>query len=601
MMSNSQEPATTKKRVRKARVVAESPPLADDDDAMDFDLPPPVMSSGVGVEYAVAGAVSAAAQKAEAVSAAAGGEEPVVVVVKRKRVPPKKAGGGGSGAGPSSGDALPIGGGAAGYAAAAMSGGDDLIDAATFTAGSVAGGRGFGFGRMMPHPVPVAEDVGARAKSPSRRAKSPSPPSPKRATSPKRRRADVMIGGGEVPPSPKTFVTWSESLPVPSVDVAANPKANQEAFIRGFRNYIYILVSAVYDDSDVTQRVVAPANLALFLRAFTDVTFASNNYETLEKIGDLVMGTAFAKHVYAKMPKVTPQEMTNLSSNLLSKRFQSQISTDLKMHQWVLLGESEAADREAASTPSVREDVLEAFFAALSGVADRVHADYVKEGNFEKAVVSAPCGSEIARRMVDFMFDHYGLKPEMMKDAPQTILNNVGTLFGLRKYGISFLPKGKSRLVGPRPYSVVIPEQLRAALASEGIIVDGDLLSSPEGHATRAEAAEAALEKLQEAGMTEDWMHSYRERTRFGGIDPKIVEEAMAIVRRRFQRTERDFVKPMFKIPSKSIQEDGLLSVIFVISDSNDVEHTLGSATGYSITKTKERVLAEFIRKNTGS
>lgn len=426
-------------------------------------------------------------------------------------------------------------------------------------------------------PLPKVKMVVAAAEPRQPPVASMAAPPLSPSSSPKK--VKTSFGGGKV----LSFDEWTALLPTPAPATSADPMSYQTEWLGSFQRYIYVVLASVYTDDRVRSMAVESDMLRIWRRAFTDRSFASDNYETLETIGDKALSVAFAKYVYAKKPNVTPRELSNFIMYYMSNRFQPVISADLKMDSWILFGKEVAKERVSATTKSIKEDIFEAFCGALEAVATLVHAKLVERGEYEVAALHAPSGGDALRRFVETLFNHYGLNDKFSRNAAKTTIGEIGTIFGLRTRNVYFSS-------GASGYSVVVPEDLAVALeATEGV-------SSPlprvlvSGYPSEEEAANAALEVLESYGIDDRWLATRREEK---GLDFIVASVRDALV----SLTKAYYPKLVFEIPISSKSADGSFTMILTGVTQTDQKNVLASGRGTSVTELKTRLANEVIQK----
>lgn len=545
------------------------------------DLPPPVVSSGEGVPFQIIGSsasVAKAPRKRAAAAAAAAAEDSDSQQPKKQRKPRSLKVVTEGGAAAAESDTAPVK--APSLRPRSTAGGAAVVRIRDDLDAPLVPLSRSGDGELplpkvrAPRPVPTVLTSPTVPTTPTLLENVPAiaPPS-----SPKKIR--MSLGGGKV----LSFDEWTASLSTPSDAVAANPVAFQMEWLGGFQRYIYMLLASVYTNDAVRAMAVESDMLRIWRRAFTDRSFASDNYETLETIGDKALSVAFAKYVYAKKPGVTPRELSNFIMYYMSNRFQPIISADLKMDAWILFGKEVAKERVSATTKSIKEDIFEAFCGALEAVATLVHSKLVDRGDYETAALHAPSGGDAMRRFVETLFNHYGLNDKFSRNAAKTTIGEIGTIFGLRNRNIYFaqLPSG---------FSVVIPEELAVVLEStEGVVgpLPRVLVS---GFASEEEAANAALEVLESVGIDDRWISTRREEKGLEFIAPAVRDTLVAL-------TKSQYPKLVFEIPISSKSADGSFTMVLTGVTREDVRNVLASGRGVSVSELKTRLSNEVIQK----
>lgn len=109
---------------------------------------------------------------------------------------------------------------------------------------------------------------------------------------------------------------------------------------------------------------------ALFDRALTHASiFAESrepvrDYESLEFLGDAVLGLAVGHWLYQKTPDRTPGEYSRMRAGLVNRRSLARVARHINLGPWIRLGKGEelSGGRERAALLS---DCLEALIGAL--------------------------------------------------------------------------------------------------------------------------------------------------------------------------------------------------------------------------------------------
>ena len=175
-----------------------------------------------------------------------------------------------------------------------------------------------------------------------------------------------------------------------------------------------ILSDAVPDDNKpYIEKIVGPGTIDIFMRALTSKDIEPNplkNYESFEKLGDRIMGEKFASYLLDRFPAINESQMNDLARVYVSNTEQASISSKL--------GLPKLANRlgVVVEDPHFREDLLEAFFAAIQLACEK---------SFNYSV-----GSIICYNMVKYIYTPYQLtladavRPQ--KNPVKEILEKVG-------------------------------------------------------------------------------------------------------------------------------------------------------------------------------
>lgn len=135
-----------------------------------------------------------------------------------------------------------------------------------------------------------------------------------------------------------------------------------------------ILVRANVDPNDVAPLMNQEALLDYWVPAFTHSSVDANkNYEKLEFYGDKALQYAFMSYIRQRFKnELNPDKLTLVLNKYMSTMFQAKLASDLgldKLIRYDLNAPDDAKTKKPIGV-KVREDVLEAFFGALSTLAD---------------------------------------------------------------------------------------------------------------------------------------------------------------------------------------------------------------------------------------
>lgn len=366
------------------------------------------------------------------------------------------------------------------------------------------------------------------------------------------------------------YEEWVSDLPTPHPDEAADPRGHSKGWFQGFQRYIDHLLRAVYRDPAVRKIATAPELMDIWRRAFTESSFGADSYEEFETIGDKGLGYTFARYVYSRQKNVSPMVLSNYMTYYMSKQNQPKLATALKMDKWILFGEKQASEREESATPSIREDVFEAFAASIIAVGNAVHSFLISEKRYQEAVEQAPIGTECLQRFINTLFDgRGGLDTKWAITAPKTTLLEIASIFGLRKrYPIEFMKPSKPG----GNYTVILPDKLSEVLVQNGIKkLPRILASNPD----ETEAAWEAYNKVAAAGASFKWIKNQQDVSRVEKFVGSELYEEM-----RFISDKLGYAKLFFGIPEASKRKDNTTTVNLYGSDDNDNVVLLATGSG---------------------
>jgi len=262
-----------------------------------------------------------------------------------------------------------------------------------------------------------------------------------------------------------------------------------------FKDFVRrLLVAAI--PADKVEILVSDEPLEMyFRRAFTDVSFLTNragkegkfNYEILEKIGDRILGASFQLWLFEIMgAEVTiPQTYADMEKDFTNTEYLNYLATNLGFDRFIRV-----ANDGNKITDKIREDVFEAFIAAIVVSADK----YVMQD----------IGLAYAKRWIYQVYNTYA-RDRIDPLNPSKYVNfrsRVNEVWQFNGWGNqNYVTTGEARgakEIGVRrlasaslfgPMSLSFPEELRNRQIGEG---EGDTIDE-----ARENAAKAALTRLE--------------------------------------------------------------------------------------------------------
>ncbi len=108
----------------------------------------------------------------------------------------------------------------------------------------------------------------------------------------------------------------------------------------------------------------------LLLRAITHHSFCSedtvrDSYDTLEFLGDAIIGAHVVEHVYRAFPDASEGEMTALKSEVVSRRVLARVGQQLGLFPFIRVNVANLRTFNERSRDSLCADVLEAIVGAI--------------------------------------------------------------------------------------------------------------------------------------------------------------------------------------------------------------------------------------------
>jgi ribonuclease III len=138
----------------------------------------------------------------------------------------------------------------------------------------------------------------------------------------------------------------------------------------------------------------------LLLRAVTHHSFCSEDtihesYDTLEFLGDAIIGAHVVEHIYRMLPDASEGEMTALKSEVVSRRVLARVGQQLGLFPFIRVNVANLRTFNERSRDSLCADVLEAIVGAI-------HIDQGPEAARDFVVWTIlPMVEQVRRHVVD--------------------------------------------------------------------------------------------------------------------------------------------------------------------------------------------------------
>ena len=114
----------------------------------------------------------------------------------------------------------------------------------------------------------------------------------------------------------------------------------------------------------------------LLRQAVTHRSFGTPNNERFEFVGDSILNYTIAKMLFDQFPRLSEGELSRLRANLVNQTTLAEIAQELKLGDYLYLGEGELKSG-GFNRPSILADAVEAIFAAISFDSDFMAAEKV--------------------------------------------------------------------------------------------------------------------------------------------------------------------------------------------------------------------------------
>ncbi len=138
----------------------------------------------------------------------------------------------------------------------------------------------------------------------------------------------------------------------------------------------------------------------LLLRAVTHHSYCSedtirDSYDTLEFLGDAIIGAHVVEHVYRTFPNASEGEMTTLKSEVVSRRVLARVGQQLGLFPFIRVNVANLRTFNERSRDSLCADVLEAIVGAI-------HIDQGPEAAYDfVARTILPMVEQVRRHVID--------------------------------------------------------------------------------------------------------------------------------------------------------------------------------------------------------
>src|SRR5260370_20686773 len=124
-------------------------------------------------------------------------------------------------------------------------------------------------------------------------------------------------------------------------------------------------------------------------------TAIRDSYDTLEFLGDAILGAHVVEYIYRNFPNASEGEMTDLKSEVVSRRVLSKIWQEISLFPFIRVDIANLRTFNDRSRDSLCTDVLEAIVGAIQiDQGSEVARDFV-------ARVILPMGSQLSQQSLD--------------------------------------------------------------------------------------------------------------------------------------------------------------------------------------------------------
>ena len=296
------------------------------------------------------------------------------------------------------------------------------------------------------------------------------------------------------------------------------------------------LLAKILPNPELREKMVSDEAMEIWEVAFTHESFNPNigeNYEEMELYGDRVMGVNFLKYMMQRFPTITRSQLSELRTNYLAKKFQSDLSQSLGLGNYV-------RTRFKKST-HVFEDVLESFFGALDLVGDKVF----KFG----------AGMGLAYNMVMNIFKDVEIDWVLTKGNPKTRIKELYEGLGWTnpKEGEKVPEEADEDDEGNVTFTITITNRGMEHLRELGVPITTSVISR-ETDTTKKKASDKAykkaVENFERLGIDDEWVARVKGNRDFN--NPELIGYVAAARNRILQEGFEDFYFNEYHVKSKT-------------------------------------------------
>lgn len=297
-----------------------------------------------------------------------------------------------------------------------------------------------------------------------------------------------------------------------SLPSRSSKETDSAEWVEDLREYIYqVLAMFIEDKKHIASLLTTPEQMNVWLRAFTHEAYSpdtKNNYESLETLGDAMMGYVFKSYLLRRFPDITTGQLSEFKAQYLGKGPLSQLSGSLRLAEWCRVPDM----IDASDYISVREDLVESFVGALVAVGDMVRPGF---------------GCVLAYNMVEFVYRDVEFDMSVSIGTAITVITQqFSTPFRLPAPTIAT----SMRANGTYDSTITASREWTNFYRENGYTVD-EILATGKGTSKKASegtAWEAALRKLASAGITVEMAQKLKKANTFSNISKKQFEEMQA-------------------------------------------------------------------------
>lgn len=279
-----------------------------------------------------------------------------------------------------------------------------------------------------------------------------------------------------------------------------------ESWKKASEVYLWHVIKILSASEDIANKSIDPKYRNPFIRSITHPTVnATNNYESLETMGDAYLKTTFFSYCYRINENITNDEFNSLNDTFMSIFFQPKFARSLRLDEWIV-SKINVVDK-------ILEDVFESFNGAL----------YIIGESIQQGV-----GMYMLKNLIDMLFEdidlysqehdhHIKNKITVVEQLPKRLdINNIYS-YNMSKRGNVFtaLYEINSNLLNfIKDHNLILPTTM--IFSSENI----------DEKIAKNDAATKFYFELKRCGITDKFAKDYSIRKKLSkGVDQETLYE----------------------------------------------------------------------------
>ena len=343
---------------------------------------------------------------------------------------------------------------------------------------------------------------------------------------------------------------------------------NEAIWTNEIRTLITRYLNVIGADDDIIQASLSDLYMPNWLNAFTSPTYSMHNYESLETIGDSILGEMVVNWIVSKNPKATPSEITSYKSYYAGNEFIAGLSKSENFDK--LLRRSPGANIEVSNGEMA--DMFESIFGAMFTTV--------------QAIVPG-LGWSYCRNLFWFFFRDVELESDRSYGDYVTQLGQIGEKLSGNKVapytnnrngGIEATYDMRSLYFEMENIGIQIPSasEFTAFAATKSL--------------AKSAAAKQALDALAAVGITTVTSSKIKMDLDLGAMDSSVVDRALS------RLNSEGYVDWEFVRHSKVSDDPVMKSFSLIGIDRNGIKHVLLTRTEVGVSPPKVSLIRDYAR-----